>query len=500
MLNLKTTASALLASSLALAAATGAVIAAPTTASPPQQWTYWISDSSSATGFQNCASEVASVRDGAGLSYLYRAASDAACVQTLAASTSGPEEVVLFKPEAVQNSDDLARIARRPWQERALETLSSVSERAESSDRSGQMAFQLSPSPLELISQRNTSLLVALTPHTLSTIDHHTTFDTRLQRLTFRPLSSLSTALSKPSPKYKKPKYNNVIAKIGSSSAFHPTRILQDLRILTGEDAQPTSVGEWHSRHSATYGARLAARWIKGEMETSLAPLNGSRCEFWEYSPYFAPNVVCHLPSSGDKEEVVVSAHYDSRGTFGSTTAPGGDDDGSGTSALLAIARALGSAEVELASPVRLVFFSGEEQGLVGSSHYASSLSNSSAAIKLAVQMDMLAYRHPGEPLQIAFPDKFVTQSATDLVWQIAELYAPELTQGYTPACCSDHQSFWENDFPATWVFERNGPIRDPMYHNSGDVTEREGYDVEQLRSIAKVVLASLLHVAGFDM
>ncbi len=188
--------------------------------------------------------------------------------------------MVLFKTEAVQNSDDLVRIARRPWQERALETLSSVSERAESSDLSGQMAFQLSPSPLELISQRNTSLLVALTPHTLSTIDHHTTFDTRLQRLTFRPsLLSLHRPLQT-IPQVQEAKYNNVIAKIGSSSAFHPTRILQDLRILTGEDAQPTSVGEWHSRHSATYGARLAARWIKGEMETSLAPLNGSDVSF----------------------------------------------------------------------------------------------------------------------------------------------------------------------------------------------------------------------------
>lgn len=53
-----------------------------------------------------------------------------------------------------------------------------------------------------------------------------------------------------------------------------------------------------------------------------------------------------------------------------------------------------------------------------------------------------------------------------------------------TPACCSDHQSFDAIGYPATWVFERNGPIADPMYHNSGDISEREGFDFEQVRAI----------------
>ena len=29
--------------------------------------------------------------------------------------------------------------------------------------------------------------------------------------------------------------------------------------------------------------------------------------------------------------------------------------------------------------------------------------------------------------------------------------------------------------------------VADPMYHNSGDLSEREGYDVNQLYAIAKV-------------
>lgn len=70
-------------------------------------------------------------------------------------------------------------------------------------------------------------------------------------------------------------------------------------------------------------------------------------------------------------ETILLSAHYDSRGSFGSTRAPGGDDDGSGTTALLAIARTIARKGVTFRKNVQLVAFSGEEQGLLGSKAYA---------------------------------------------------------------------------------------------------------------------------------
>ncbi|PWY99678.1 Zn-dependent exopeptidase, partial [Testicularia cyperi] len=352
-----------------------------------------------------------------------------------------------------------------------------------------------------ILSLSEDAIVMAVSPELLSVLDRYISFDTRILLVDFRPLSgsgSLYDEPEKPEPVFKKPKFNTVVDQIASSSALSEKRILKDLRILTGEDPQPKDIGEWHSRHSSTYGARRAAQWIKQQLEASLSSINGSTCSFFEYSPYFAPNVVCHIPAADTEGLVLVSAHLDSRGTFGSTTAPGGDDDGSGTGALLAIARAIGNAAVQFASPVQLVAFSGEEQGLVGSQKYAKSLRDLGTPVKLALQMDMLAYRKPGEPLQLAFPDKLSTKSATAHVSALAELYAPQLTTGFTPACCSDHQSFWEQGFPATWVFERNGPIADPMYHNSGDLTNRTGYDTEQLAAIAKVVTATLLNVAGF--
>ena len=60
------------------------------------------------------------------------------------------------------------------------------------------------------------------------------------------------------------------------------------------------------------------------------------------------------------------------------------------------------------------------------------------------------------------------TPEVAQLVSNLSAIYSPELSVGFTQTCCSDHQSFHEQGFPATQVFERAGPIVDPMYHNSG--------------------------------
>lgn len=52
----------------------------------------------------------------------------------------------------------------------------------------------------------------------------------------------------------------------------------------------------------------------------------------------------------------------------------------------------------------------------------------------------MLAYRKPGEPIQVAFPARYHTPEVTALLHNVTELYVPEAVVGVTGACCSDHQ------------------------------------------------------------
>ena len=109
--------------------------------------------------------------------------------------------------------------------------------------------------------------------------------------------------------------------------------------------------------------------------------------------------------SENTTETVLISAHYDSRGSFGSVRAPGADDDGSGTTALLGIARAIARKGVKFRKNVQICAFAGEEQGLFGSRYYAADMQREGANLTLMVQADMLGYHKPGEPAQLGLPD-----------------------------------------------------------------------------------------------
>jgi hypothetical protein len=285
-------------------------------------------------------------------------------------------------------------------------------------------------------------------------------------------------------------KFNPEIAAIVDSISV--PQMINDIRFLTGEDG----ISGIESRHSFANGSRTAAHWLKARFEDT-----GATCELQTFGAGFAPNVICAYPSTvNTTATVLLSAHYDSRGSFGSTRAPGGDDDGSGTMAILAIARTIARKGITFPSNVQLAAFAGEEQGLIGSNAYARKMRAAGANITVMIQADMLAYRAPGEPPQLGLPQTIGTTEVTQLVANVSAIYSPELRVGFTAACCSDHQSFHEQGFPATQVFERAGPIVDPMYHNSGDLSDREGYDFDQVKSIAKVQLATLLHSAGYEL
>jgi hypothetical protein len=85
-------------------------------------------------------------------------------------------------------------------------------------------------------------------------------------------------------------------------------------------------------------------------------------------------NVLGYLEGTDKKDEVlVISAHYDHLGVKHDTIYNGADDDGSGTVAVLALAKAFTQAKQEGHGPRRSILFmanTAEEEGLFGSQFY----------------------------------------------------------------------------------------------------------------------------------
>ncbi|MBF9221566.1 M28 family peptidase [Hymenobacter ruricola] len=87
-------------------------------------------------------------------------------------------------------------------------------------------------------------------------------------------------------------------------------------------------------------------------------------------------NVLGFLEGSDKKDEVlVISAHYDHLGVKHDTIYNGADDDGSGTVAVLQLAKAFAQAKKEGHGPRRSILFitmTAEEEGLFGSEYYTA--------------------------------------------------------------------------------------------------------------------------------
>ena len=86
-----------------------------------------------------------------------------------------------------------------------------------------------------------------------------------------------------------------------------------------------------------------------------------------------APNVIAFLEGSDPEladEYIVIGAHLDHLGIQNGAINPGADDNGSGSTAVLSIARAMAENPVKPKRSVLFMWFAAEEVGLVGSKYY----------------------------------------------------------------------------------------------------------------------------------
>jgi Zn-dependent M28 family amino/carboxypeptidase len=118
----------------------------------------------------------------------------------------------------------------------------------------------------------------------------------------------------------------------------------------------------------------------------------------YEYGGQTWHNLVATVPANASLEprepHLVVGAHIDSV-----PVSPGADDNASGVAAIMEAARVL--ATTELTTRVDFVFFTLEESGIVGSSHYAADAKVNGEDIIAMIAVDMIGYESSNEDLQI---------------------------------------------------------------------------------------------------
>jgi hypothetical protein len=195
--------------------------------------------------------------------------------------------------------------------------------------------------------------------------------------------------------------------------------------------------------------------------------------------------------------QILVTAHLDDMPGSPSPTAPGADDNGSGSVTVLRAAQIMAALPFE--KTVRFICFTGEEQGLRGSSAYATAAAVRGDTIDAVVNLDMIAYEsndidvielHAGTTVAAsgAIADAFMNVNTTYGLG-----FAPEkITTGSTSA--SDHASFWVRGYPAILAIEDFQDFT-PWYHK---VTDRVAtLDQDFFTRFVKAAVGTVATLAG---
>jgi Zn-dependent M28 family amino/carboxypeptidase len=218
-------------------------------------------------------------------------------------------------------------------------------------------------------------------------------------------------------------------------------------------------------------------------------------------------------PSPASDAPLIVAAHYDTvRGS------PGADDNASALAVLLEAARRLRS--VSLSREIRFIAFSLEEEDLLGSLAYVSSLRKDGQEIGGAIVLECVGYAcategsqrtPPGVPIAVPTVGDFlaiVGNTASAALVAAVESAAKERVPDLKTAALivpgngellpdsrrSDHAAFWHFGYPAVMLTD-TANFRNPNYHASTDTIET--LDLGFMEKVAQTVTGTAIHLCA---
>ncbi|MDD3050990.1 MAG: M28 family peptidase [Candidatus Cloacimonetes bacterium] len=201
-------------------------------------------------------------------------------------------------------------------------------------------------------------------------------------------------------------------------------------------------------------------------------------------------NVIAYQPGILYPDEyVIVGGHYDSISNDGD--APGADDNASGTSAVLEIARVL--SQYEFDRTIIYCAFSGEEYGLYGSQYFVQQAVQQGYNILGYFNLDMIGYLHPGNQI---LTHMIAPASAAELVnfyTNVNAVYQPDfiIGQGVLTGGDSDHTPFNNAGYMGIFPFEDTEHYS-PYIHTSNDLIGPSMNSIDMASVFTKATMASV--------
>lgn len=222
-------------------------------------------------------------------------------------------------------------------------------------------------------------------------------------------------------------------------------------------------------------------------------------------------NIAAYLEGTDLKNEVIViSSHYDHVGIINGQIHNGADDDGSGTTGVMAVAQAFAKAAKDGNRPRRSILFlnvTGEEKGLLGSAYYADKAPLFPIENTIAnLNVDMIGRVDPkheggGDYIYVIGSD-MLSSDLHAIHERVAKKNLPNLELDYRYNgkdhpdrfyYRSDHYNFAKNNIPVIFYF--NGTHAD--YHKPTDTPDKINYEMMAKRT--QLIFTTAWELANID-
>jgi len=262
-----------------------------------------------------------------------------------------------------------------------------------------------------------------------------------------------------------------LVAKVSPDSIRQQIQRLQDFR----------------TRYSPAESCRAAEQYVF-DYFTALG-LDSVQLDTFQWHGITMRNVVGTIVGRRNPEKVaIICGHMDCTSEDPDSDAPGAEDNASGTVMAIEAARVLAAEELD--QTVKFIAFIGEEQGLIGSFHYAAAMRNINADITGVLNFDMIAW--PGGQFGVAIFCDSASYGLAEMEGHMAGVYTTLDHEVIVGSYGSDQLSFHYYGYPATAGAEYGGFY--PYYHTTGDTLGN--LSMPLATEVAKMGIASLVTMA----
>ena len=275
----------------------------------------------------------------------------------------------------------------------------------------------------------------------------------------------------------------------GREAGFHGSRVTSEYIVSL---LQWMGVSPLADSYFQLFDAYRKERQKKGRLE--VHPDSIAKLKQEVHQKLSMRNVLGMIPGKNTKEYVIVGAHFDHLGIDpaldGDQIYNGADDNASGVSAVLQIARAFLASGQQPERNVIFAFWDGEEKGLLGSKYFVQTCPFLSQ-IKGYLNFDMIGRNNkPQQPKQVVYFYTSAHPAFGDWLKEDIRKYGLQLEPDYraweNPIGGSDNGSFAKVGIPIIW-YHTDGH---PDYHQPSDHADRLNWD-----KIVEITKASFLNM-----